>query len=111
MRARKRFTNHIDNCTYIFHCVFVEFEWDPKKSEINLHDRGLDFAAALPAFNDENKKIWRDDRKNYGELRYNMLAKCGNRIMYITFTLRSDVVRLISFRKANKREQRRYEET
>jgi uncharacterized DUF497 family protein len=41
-------------------------------------------------------------------VRYNMLAESNNRIFAVTFTIRNGVVRIISFRKANKRETLKY---
>ena len=38
-----------------------------------------------------------------------MLEKCGARVFHVTFTIRGSVTWIISARKANKREQRRYE--
>ena len=52
----------------------------------------------------------RDDRKDYGEVRYNMLAKVNGRVFHITFTERGRILWIISARKANLREQRRYEQ-
>jgi uncharacterized protein len=46
---------------------------------------------------------------DYEEERFNMLAKCGSRVFHITFTMRGSVTWIISARKANKREQKRYE--
>jgi hypothetical protein len=53
--------------------------------------------------------VARDDRKDYGEVRFNMLAKVEGRVFHITFTERGPITWIISARKANKREQRRYE--
>jgi uncharacterized DUF497 family protein len=66
--------------------------------------------SALVAFIDPTRKVAEDTRKNYGETRYNMLAKVNGRIFHITFTERGKIVWIISARKANKREQRRYEQ-
>lgn len=55
------------------------------------------------------KKLALDDRKDYGEKRYNMLATIDGRVFHITYTERGKVTWLISAQKANKREQRRYE--
>jgi uncharacterized protein len=86
----------------------MEFGWDEAKRKSNLVKHGLDFADIYPAFSDNTKVIVPDIRANYGELRYNMLAKINERICNITFTERSGVIWLISARKANQREQRRY---
>jgi len=51
---------------------------------------------------------WKDTRKDYGEARYNMLAKVNGRVFHVTFTERGEITWIISARKANKREQRRY---
>jgi hypothetical protein len=88
----------------------MEFEWDPVKNARSLRERGLDFAAAIPAFEDARKKIWIDERRDYDETRFNMLANCQGRVVHVTFALRAGVVRIISFRKANMREQTRYEQ-
>ena len=45
-----------------------------------------------------------------GEVRYNMLAKVNGRVFHITFTERGEIIWIISARKANQREQRRYEQ-
>jgi uncharacterized protein len=49
-----------------------------------------------------------DTRKDYGEARYNMLTMVNGRIFHVTFTERGEITWIISARKANKREQRRY---
>jgi uncharacterized DUF497 family protein len=54
------------------------------------------------------RKVVKDTRKDYGEARYNMLAEVNGRVFHITFTERGRIIWIISARKANKREQRRY---
>jgi uncharacterized DUF497 family protein len=54
--------------------------------------------------------IWHDRRRDYGEKRYCALAMREGRLHAVTFTVRMDVFRIISFRKANARERNRYEE-
>jgi uncharacterized protein len=88
----------------------MKFEWDSAKSDSNLRERGLDFADAIPAFEDASRKIWQDERRDYGEERFNMLAKSAERVFFVAFTLRYGMVRIISFRKANQREISRYEQ-
>jgi uncharacterized DUF497 family protein len=87
----------------------MEFEWSPAKRERTLAERGVDFSAVLAGFMDPNRKIARDLRRDYGEDRLNMLANCGGRIFHVTFTMRGATTRIISARKANQRERRRYE--
>ena len=87
----------------------MEFDWYPPKRAKTLAERGIDFVDVLVGFADPHRLITQDTRKDYGELRYNMLAKCHGRIFHITFTPRAEVTWIISVRKANSREQKRYE--
>ncbi len=86
-------------------------EWDEKKREANILERGLDFADANEIF--EQQQVTRIDRRaDYGEPRYVSLGMIKGRLMAVVYTERErDVIRIISFRKANKREQKFYEST
>src|SRR5947207_5270182 len=81
----------------------MEFDWNPAKCAKNIAERGIHFADVLVAFIDPTRKVAEDSRKNYGETRYNMLAKVDGRIFHVTFTERGKIVWIISARKANKR--------
>ena len=87
----------------------MEFDWDPAKREGNLVKHGIDFAGIGPCFADPSRHIWQDSRREYGEVRFNMLARRESRVLHVTFTVRGPVTWLISARKANPREQRRYD--
>jgi uncharacterized DUF497 family protein len=87
----------------------MEFGWHPGKCAKNIAERGIDFADVLVAFVDPNRRVVEDTRTNYGEIRYNVLAKIEGRVFHLTYTERGNVIWIISARKANKREQRRYE--
>ena len=56
-----------------------------------------------------NRLTFIDYRYDYGETRYITLAKIENRVYVVAFTLRLSNIRLISARKANKKEVKRYE--
>ena len=60
------------------------------------------------AFHDPDKMIWVDDRRDYGEIRFNMLAQVKGRVYHVTFTERGNLTWIISARKANEREQKTY---
>ncbi|MBN9034120.1 MAG: BrnT family toxin [Rhizobiales bacterium] len=107
---KKSMYKSIDNKADAPHHVYMEFDWDDGKHAINLEKHRVDFVDVLAAFEDDHKKVVQDDRKDYGETRYNMLAKLNGRIFHITFTPRGTVTWLISARKANQREQKRYEQ-
>ncbi len=87
----------------------MEFDWNPAKCARNITERGIDFdfADVVVGFADSGRKVVKDTRKDYGEARYNMLAKVNGRF-HVTFTERGQITWIISARKANKREQRRY---
>jgi len=82
----------------------MEFEWDESKSNRCLQDRGFDFAFAARAFFDPNRQVAEDDRYAYGEPRYRLTGAIEGRLFVVAYTLRGEVVRIISARKANQRE-------
>ena len=84
-------------------------EYDQKKNERNIRLRGLDFNLIYD-FEWGWAVIEEDKRKDYGEKRYIATSYLGSRLHHVSYTLRNDVVRVISFRKANKREEKNYEE-
>jgi uncharacterized protein len=89
----------------------MEFEWDEAKSEVCFDQRGFDFAYVLRAFADPNRLISHDRRWDYGEDRYQLLGAADQRIFHVVYTLRGTRIRIISARKANKREVKFYEDS
>jgi hypothetical protein len=87
----------------------MRIEYDPIKSARNERERGLPFAAAVRLF-DAIRIEWEDRRRNYGEARFCTLGEIEGRVHFAAFTRRGEAVRIISFRKANAREIRRYRE-
>jgi len=85
----------------------TQFEFDPAKSARNERERGLPLALAARLF-DAPRLEWEDRRTDYGETRFNTLGEIEGRVFFATFTRRSEAVRIISFRKANAGESRRY---
>jgi uncharacterized DUF497 family protein len=81
---------------------------DPKKEGRNIAERGLllDLAEQLDW---STALIWEDGRKDYGERRYCVLGFIEDRLHSVVFTPRHGKPRVISLRKANKREVNRYE--
>ena len=88
----------------------MKIEYDINKSQKNEQERGFSFELGCQ-FELENAIIWIDIRHNYGELRFNAIGYIGHRLYYMTFTVRVDALRIISLRKANKREVKRYAST
>lgn len=86
----------------------MKISYDPRKSARNVAERGLGFELA-EAFEWDSAVIWRDTRRDYGEERFIALGRIGQRVHSLVFTHRSETVHVISLRKANRREVRRYE--
>jgi len=81
--------------------------FDPAKSAKNVTERGLSFA--LVAELDWDRAIIDEDmRKDYEELRLLILAPLNGRLHALVATPRGRDLRVISFRKANKKEIRKY---
>ncbi|MBX9878258.1 MAG: BrnT family toxin [Candidatus Obscuribacterales bacterium] len=88
----------------------IRFEWDELKNQRNIIERGLDFADAIEVINNP-AFIQQDKRKEYGEDRFIAGGLSQGRFVFAVYTVRSsELVRIISFRKANRRERKRYEE-
>jgi len=87
----------------------VLIEFDPAKDATNLARHGvslslagkLDWDAAL---------VWVDDRFDYDELRMIALAPEGDTLYYVAFVDRGEVRRIISLRRAERREVKHYVE-
>ncbi len=82
--------------------------FDSNKSARNEQERGLPFTAA-ECFDWERAVFSEDTRFDYPERRFIGLGKIGERVHVVCFTPITDGIRVISLRKANPREVRRYE--
>lgn len=82
--------------------------WDDRKSETNLRLRGIGFAGLDDAFDGRFALIREDERRDYGEARFNMLVELNGVILNITVTPRGGKQRIISARLANRMERRLY---
>ena len=85
------------------------FEWDDDKSRACYQMRGFDFAYSAFAFADPDRIIRQDDRFSYGEDRYELIGRIEGRLYVLIYTIRHDGILIISARKANSREAKRYE--
>jgi uncharacterized DUF497 family protein len=82
-----------------------EFEWDPSKDKKNLAKHGVPFEYATCVFDDPQRVDRHDARCDYGEERRLVTGHIDLRLFVVAYTERDDVIRLISARKANAREQ------
>jgi len=85
----------------------VEIEFDPAKDAINRRKHGLSLADAA-LMDIESGFIVPDERRVYGEARLQAFGLIGGRLHVLAFTMRGEVLRAISLRKANSREVKRY---
>jgi uncharacterized DUF497 family protein len=85
----------------------MAFTFDPEKSARNVASRGLSFEL-VERLDWETALVIEDVRKDYGETRLQVLALMGGRLYAAVVTPRGEDLRVISFRKANRREVIRY---
>jgi uncharacterized DUF497 family protein len=88
----------------------MRIDFDPDKSARNEQERGLSFSV-VERFDWEGALYTEDTRHDYPERRFVALGRIGQRVHVVCFTPIDGGVRIISFRKANAREVRRYEQT
>jgi uncharacterized DUF497 family protein len=88
----------------------VAITYDPGKNERNIAERGISFELAND-FEWSSALIVEDTRKDYGEPRFQALGFIKGRLHMLVFTPRAGQVHVMSLRKANKREVKKYEET
>ena len=87
----------------------MKIEFDPDKNEANQRKHGISLAdAERIAF--ETARIDHDHRYAYGEERFQARGLIDGRLHLLAFTMRGDVLRAISLRKANTREVKRYDQ-
>lgn len=84
------------------------FEWDDDKAAGNWLDHGIRFETARAVFNDVFAIEWTDDRHGDTEERFVTVGIVGDRILFVSYTLRDTRIRIISAREAEPRERRRY---
>ncbi len=93
----------------------MEFEWDDVKRRTNLKSHGVDFAeAGFFDFAQAEERL--DDRfdgtsEGYREERIEALGPIGNTLYVMIYTMRGEICRIISLRKAQSREVDRYVES
>jgi uncharacterized protein len=83
--------------------------FDPAKNARNIELRGLSFEL-IHAFDFARAWFSVDARHDYGEIRYRALGLLDERVCAVVFVEAPNGIRVISFRKANKREVKLYEQ-
>jgi uncharacterized protein len=85
----------------------MEFEWDPAKAASNLAKHGVDFAAATKVFDDPNIRLGLDPRPR-DETRGQAIGSVSGVVLFVSYTMRGEVCRIISARRASRRERQSY---
>jgi uncharacterized DUF497 family protein len=85
-----------------------QFEWAAAKAEANFLKHGVPFEAAVDVFLDVDRLEEADTRRSYSEERYNTIAIVSGVCLSVTFTMRDGIGRIISARRASRKERNRY---
>lgn len=93
----------------------MKFEWDPSKESINIKKHGVSFEQAAYVFADQFSLSMFDDEHSNQEDRWIILGKSNNEtILLVVHTFRNndneEIVRIISARKATKKEEKTYQQ-
>ena len=89
----------------------MEFEWDPRKAEINLTKHGVSFTEAGTIFGDELSITVPDPDHSIDEDRYITIGWSERRrLLMVSHTDRGDRIRIISARELTKSERKIHEE-
>lgn len=82
------------------------FEWDEKKRLLNLEKHGIDFVDAVDIFEDLSR-IEKESLRGH-ELRYETIGTVNDVVIFVVYTYRESIIRLISARRASKNEREAY---
>jgi len=86
------------------------FEWDPEKAKRNLEIHGVSFDEASTAFGDTLSLTIYDPLHSEDEDRFILIGNTyNNRLLVVVHTARGNRIRIISARKATKKEREYYE--
>lgn len=88
----------------------MHIDFDPAKNDTNIRERALSFEHAAN-FEFDTAIVKLDVRKPYPEVRYVAVGLLDARLHVLCFTPIDGGIRVISFRKANSREVKNYEQT
>lgn len=88
----------------------TDIEFDSAKNKANVAKHGVPLELAVFLFEGPHKVI-ADDRRDYGEPRFRAYGLINGRLFVCVYTERSEMIRVISLRKANRREQDAYHQS
>ncbi len=88
----------------------MSFEWDAAKRRLNVRKHGVEFADAVFALEDEAALTFPDEDSDEEDRLVTLGADALGRILVVVYTWRGDTIRMISARKATRRERQQYGE-
>ncbi|MBI4513722.1 MAG: BrnT family toxin [Gemmatimonadetes bacterium] len=89
----------------------MRFEWDPRKGRTNVAKHGVSFEEAATVFGDPLSLTIADPDHSEAEQRFLVLGLSHrSRLLVVAFAEREDTIRIISARRATRRERKQYEE-
>lgn len=89
----------------------LSFEWNEEKASVNHDKHGVSFEEGVTIFHDPLSISIDDPIHSVNEQRYIDIGRSENgRILVVSYTERGKSIRLISCRKATRKERRQYEE-
>ena len=86
----------------------MTFEWDEKKNRVNLRKHGISFGRAIGIWKDPKRIVLYDEGHSEEEERWNAIGFAWSVLFVVYVEKEDDRIRLISARKANDEETRRY---
>ncbi len=86
------------------------FEWDENKNTSNKKKHGFGFNVGKQVFDDDNRLEIKDERKDYGEKRWKIIEMVFSVVLTIVYTLRDTAIKIISARRASKKERDLYDD-
>jgi len=88
----------------------LTFEWDENKARQNLKKHGVSFEEAATVFGDSLSRTISDPLHSEDEDRFVILGQSHERLVVVVFTERGENIRIISARRASRRERKDYEQ-
>ena len=89
----------------------MEFEWDPQKAAANVKRRRVSFNEAASLLEDPLSTTYPDEAHSEEETRFLTIgASHRGRVLVVAHTERNDTIRIISARRATRREREFYEQ-
>ena len=89
----------------------MEFEWDPEKAAANVRRRRVSFNEAATVLEDPLSTTFPDEAHSEGEMRFVTVGVSQRgRLLVVAHTERNDTIRIISARRATRRERAFYEQ-